>query len=183
MVELQATTRKTGKGPSRQMRMEGQVPAIVYGPGLENAAIQLDQRLIEKYTHSDHKNEVFKIKCEGSAADGKEVIFRDVTRHSVSRRFRHVDFYALDTNDKAKASVKVEFFGNPPGVKEGGAFMTHMREIEIETFRASMPKRIRVGVGHMRLGAQITVKDLVLDHNMTALGDADAVVCAIEKKG
>ena len=58
MKELNVELRtKTGKGISRQLRIAGRIPGIVYGKGFNSTAISVDQReLLKTVAGEDGQN-------------------------------------------------------------------------------------------------------------------------------
>lgn len=78
-----------GRGASRRLRREEQIPAIIIGKGEDSVSITLDEK---KFIAAALKEEFY----QGLTlnVDGKEVAVKPVAmqRHPVSSRVIHVDF-------------------------------------------------------------------------------------------
>ena len=79
-----------GKGASRRLRRNGQIPAIVYGGDQEAVAIALDQaKVFTAQQNAAFYNEPITLNIDGSAVVVKPVAMQ---RHPVSCMVVHVDF-------------------------------------------------------------------------------------------
>ena len=60
LIELKANVR-TGrkKGPSRRLRAEGRIPAVLYGPGAETIALSIDTTELDKAIKSKTGSQAF----------------------------------------------------------------------------------------------------------------------------
>src|SRR5262245_46023869 len=91
---IPAEVRKEGgKGPARQLRMKGKVPAVLYGPGGETEALALDPALLVKALSSPfRRNQLLELDIAGKK---QLAIVKDLDVHPVSRAIRHADFYRV----------------------------------------------------------------------------------------
>ncbi len=79
-----------GKGASRRLRRNGQIPAIVYGGEQEAVAIAIDQaKVFTAQQNEAFYNEPITLNINGSALTVKPVAMQ---RHPVSSMVVHVDF-------------------------------------------------------------------------------------------
>src|SRR5210317_1284084 len=85
-----------GKGASRRLRHQGQVPGIVYGAGKDPQSVTLDHNKVIQ--HIEH--EAFFSHILDLAVDGKseKVVLKDMQRHPAKRQVLHMDF--LRVSDK-----------------------------------------------------------------------------------
>lgn len=87
--KLVASVRENfGKGAARQVRRDGQTPAVVYSAGNEAKHIVVDAHevfLIVK----NNRNAVVELELDGKAVS---VAIKDVQRDAVGREIEHIDF-------------------------------------------------------------------------------------------
>src|SRR5690606_28862399 len=99
---LQAEVReKSGKGPARQLRMRGLIPAIYYGPGTEPQKLAVSPLELEKTLMGAYgRNQLIELSIGG---EKKLALVRDLAINPVSRELRHADFYAVARDRKVEA--------------------------------------------------------------------------------
>jgi large subunit ribosomal protein L25 len=177
-VAITAVRRETGgKGPARRQRMGGNVPAIVYGPGIEPFPISL----VEKDLRAAMKSSVGAGTIYNLNVEGKEnkVILREMQRDPVTCRIIHLDFHAISMTKPLKVSIPIHFIGTPMGVKtEGGIMQMTMRELEISCLPTAIPEFVEVDVTNLGIGDSIHVRDLKLE-NITVVSPGERTLVVI----
>ena len=90
-ITLDAQVRSDlGRGASRRLRRNAQIPAIIIGAGVETLSITLDEKKLILATLKDEfYNGVSTINLDGQAIQVKPVAMQ---RHPVTSRVIHVDF-------------------------------------------------------------------------------------------
>src|SRR3954467_369071 len=86
-----------GKGPARQLRMKGQIPAVLYGAGGETEVISVDPLALTKaLTTPYRRNQFIELDIGGKT---QYATVKDLDVHPVTRAIRHADFIrvSLDT--------------------------------------------------------------------------------------
>ena len=63
-LHLDASARTTGKHWSRDLRMKRQIPAVVYGPNIENQVFSISEIDAEKYSATKYENSIFVLKSD-----------------------------------------------------------------------------------------------------------------------
>src|SRR5262249_31146124 len=119
---IKASARKeVGKGSSRAVRREGNIPAVIYGGKEAPVTISLEARTFAPVARqAGFFNHLVDIE-----ADGKKirVLPRDVQFDPVSDQPVHVDFLRVSANTRIRVHVPVVFINQDksPGLKRGGA--------------------------------------------------------------
>ena len=104
----------SGKGPARRMRVAGQVPAVVYGKGLETVPLTLDLLDLRDALH--HGQNVVLELHYGSAAGKKHyAVIKEMQRSPARNAILHVDLHEIDLKTEIEAAVAVELAGHGPG--------------------------------------------------------------------
>ncbi|MGF1469435.1 MAG: 50S ribosomal protein L25 [Sandaracinaceae bacterium] len=178
---LTAEVRGTrGKGPARQLRMRGLIPAIIYGPDVESTALTIDPAAVRRLlTGAYGRNQLIEVTWAGN----KELaIVRDVEVHPVSQELLHVDLYQVAKDRAVEARVPFEVVGRAVGVQKGGVLRKLFRDLPVRAFPQNVPASIVLDVGPLDLGATITVKDLPLPEEVEVTYPPQRRVLFIESK-
>src|SRR5262245_13868078 len=152
-----------GKGFSRRLRMQGLIPASVYGEGQDPVAVAVNARELAKILRSDTgHNTIFNLAIGDGAPT--TVIIKDWYTDPVKGKLLHADLMRLSLTTATRVSVPIEVVGEPYGVKnQGGILEYELREVEIECLPADIPEHIKVDVTDLHIGQHATVADLVYD--------------------
>ncbi len=90
MITLDAVVRSDlGRGASRRLRRNAQIPAIIIAKGQDTVSITLDEKKLILACLKDEFYEGCAINLNGEAINVKPVAMQ---RHPVSDRVLHVDF-------------------------------------------------------------------------------------------
>lgn len=153
--------RKTGKGNSRALRNDRMVPAVIYGPKMENLNAVIEELFVTKHSGSKHESTIFVTKSSDSKLNGLKVMLKKVDRHPGTTRPIHVDLYALDMTATIRVNVPITFTGEPVGVKEeGGVRQITLRDIEIECNPTEIPETVEVDITHLNVGSSMHVSEM-----------------------
>ncbi len=157
------------------LRKAGMVPSVVYGAKTEPATISVSAKDFGKLFAEAGESTVIVLK--GLDKD-REVLVHDVAFDPVSGAPLHVDFYEVDQSVTLTVHIPLEFVGEAPAVKTGGAVLTKvLHEIEVECLPKNIPQHIEVSVsGLAAIDDVVHVKDLPQLPGVTYLADADDVV-------
>lgn len=172
-----------GKAASKQLRKSGFIPAVVYGLGEPPVAISISPKVAAKIIASEAgMNSVIYLQREGTDIK-RHVVIKDVQRHAVTGRLRHIDFLRVDPTHKIRVKVPVKIIGVPYGVKTQGGLLDFVhRHIEIECLPTLIPAHIDVNVEGLKIGESIRFDELTLASTLQIMGDAHEVVCAVHAK-
>ena len=179
-VELRSETRATKGKQVRQLRRQGWVPAIVYGPDLATTAIQAEERSITAAMRAAGETLLINLFI-GDMAQPYPVLAREIQRDALNDRLMHVDFYQVRLTEKVRTTPRLEFHGEPTLVKSGVAVLIHnISEIEVECLPTDLISSIRVDVsGLEKMDDTVLVRDLVVPPGLTLLVDPQAVVASL----
>ena len=172
-----------GKAASKQLRKDGFIPAVVYGLNEPPVALAISPKVVAKIIASEAgMNSVVFMQREGTDIK-RHVVIKDVQRHAVTGRLRHVDFMRVDPTHKIRVKVPVKLIGVPHGVKTQGGMLDFVhRQIEIECLPTLIPAHIDVNVENLKVGDSVRFDQLGLASTLTIVGDVHEVVCAVHAK-
>src|SRR6266566_4253799 len=178
VVSLPASPRvTTGKGPARQARFRGQVPAVLYGRGRPTQALAVESQALEKALAGiEPESTIIEL-----AVDGKktQALIREIQRHPLRPDIIHVDFYEIHAEEKVRLKVPVHLVGNPDGVRNAGGVLDQVtREVEIEVLPEHIPDRVELDVTALKIGDSLHVRDLSIP-SATILTHADLTIATV----
>lgn len=177
-VVLKATKRDVVGKQVKAMRREGMLPAVIYGRHLEPLSISLEA----------HSAGLALAKVTASSlvmieVDGKEypALVRERQRDYIKGNLTHVDFLAVDLNEKLRTSVGLAFVGVSPAVKDYNGVLVHnLERLEVECLPGDLPERITVDIAMLKqIGDIIRVRDLNISDKVRILADEDEPVAVV----
>ena len=177
-VSLAAVRRDTtGKGPARQMRMKGHVPAVVYGRGRDTESLSVSVAEIDKLlaTHATGST-IIDLDVDGSPV---KVLIRQLQRHPVERHIMHLDFYEIHEGETVTVTVPIHVVGSPDGVRNAGGTLDQvLREVQIAVLPRNIPEWVELDVDALTIGQSLHVSDLVIE-NAKILTDTGMTICVV----
>jgi large subunit ribosomal protein L25 len=157
-IEGQLRT-ELGKGATRQLRSQGNVPGVIYGGAKEinfTAPAIAFKPLV--YTPDFQFAEV---KLNG---DVYRCIMKDLQFDKVNDQLIHVDLLELVEDKKVIASIPLKFVGAPVGVKEGGKLHIKMKALKVKTYPKYLREHIEVNIDNLELNGNIRVEDVKVEN-------------------
>jgi large subunit ribosomal protein L25 len=180
-IDLMVQKREiSGKGPARQLRMIGRIPAVLYGAG-KSTRVTLNPVDVHKIVHSKTgENTMLNMKFEGET--GKQdrlAIFKDFQKDPITDKILHVDLFEISIDKPIRVRVPLEMVGSPIGVKEGGILQHLIREVEIEGLPLAIPDHIPFDVSSLPIGGAFHVDEIPLVEGITMLSEGRQVVVSV----
>ncbi|HBB65733.1 MAG: hypothetical protein A2X28_05925 [Elusimicrobia bacterium GWA2_56_46] len=163
------------RGVLSKFRLEGIIPAVVYGLKKPPEQIAVPEKeMLSLLKHG--ANAVLKLQYTGKEDN---VIIKEVQRHVVSDKVIHVDFHRISLTEKITVKVHVKIVGEAFGVKTEGGLLEHaMRDFTVLCLPTDIPKEIEVGIADLKLGEAIRVKDIKHD-KVEILDDPNHIIVSI----
>ncbi len=181
-VSSVVATPRTGtfnKGFARRVRMQGLIPAVVYGAGKESVAVTVDPKVITKilYSESGH-NTIFDLAIEGAPASKGMIV--EWQNEPIKGHLLHIDIKRIAMDKTMRVSVPVQLIGTPVGVKTGGGILGQvLHEVEIECLPGDIPSHIDVDVSALEINGAIHISDLPHSGQITFLGGEHDLVAHV----
>ena len=177
---LKAEVRKIEGRKVKNLRLQGVLPANVYGKKVKSVAVQVSLKDFEKVYSEVGETGLVDLEV------GKEVrpvLVHNVQVNPVTDKPVHVDFLQVDLNEKVEAEVPVEISGESPAEKQAlGTVVQYINEIQVEALPRDLPENFVIDVsGLTEVDQAIFVKDIKADRSKVELkGDAEAIVVKVE---
>jgi large subunit ribosomal protein L25 len=175
-ITLKATTgRELGSGPSKRLRANGEIPAVVYGLGKDPVAVAVAWRpLREALTTEAGLNALIDLDIDGDVA---LAMVKELQRHPIRGDVLHIDFLRVSADAAISVDVPVVLEGEADVLLgEGGAVDQVLHALTISAKPADIPNEIAVDITDLVIGATIRVGDLTLPKGVTTDVDAEEAV-------
>lgn len=151
-----------GKGPSRRMRVQGQIPAVLYGQNEEPIPIWIREPDLRTLLVSQWETAIVDLKIGGKVKKECNAIIKDIQQHPASGKVLHVDFQYIRKGEKIRLDVPITLVGIPRGVKEMGGILEHgLREAAVRCMPRHIPDAIEIDVAELGIQDSIHVKAIV----------------------
>ena len=178
-VTLTAEPRNIGgTRPSRRLRREGRIPAVVYGRGGEPTPVTVGYRDLRAALTTDAGlNAILNLRVGG---DTVLAIVKDIQRHPVRNEVAHVDFIRISRDVAVTVEVPVVLDGEATQVlAHDGTVEQVLHTLTISAKPGSIPNEITIDISGLDVGESIRVGDLKLPEGAsTDLDPEEAVVIA-----
>ncbi|MCL5733660.1 MAG: 50S ribosomal protein L25 [Patescibacteria group bacterium] len=177
-MDLKADIRnKLGKSV-KGIRKEGQIPAELYGKGVENVHLSVSAKDFKKVFKEAGENAVVNILI----GDAKHsALIQDVSRDSITGDPVNIDFYQVRMDEKVKVRIPLEFIGEAPAVKEqGGLLNKTMLDVEVEALPSDLPHSFKVSLDALKdINSSIYIKDLDIPKGVKIMIEPTTVVATV----
>lgn len=175
-LTIEVTKRElTGKNANRRLRASGQIPAVVYGGGLDPLAVSVPSRKIEElFRKGTGENAVFQLQLGDKS---RHAMIRELVHDATSRKIEHIDFQRVMMDQKVRVLVSLHLTHEAEGAKAHGGLVDFvMREVHIEALPSQIPSHIDVDVSGVKLGEHVEAKDLDMPEGVTLAEDGHRVI-------
>lgn len=169
---LESTLRiKNGSNDSKQIRLEGFVPAVIYGLNKESISVTISEKHMDKLLKNEFgENVIIDLSVQNDNETSSErVKTYNIQRNAISGRIESVDFIRVDDSNLVKSIVPLRIVGNCAALKMGGAMVRKIREVTISSLASVIPQAIDVDITDVKIGEFVRVKDIPASEDYTVL--------------
>lgn len=174
---LHAKERKDFKTSDlRKLRLEGQIPAIVYGSKVESKPVYVSSNDFVRTIKEVGRNGIISLDVDGKRHD---VVLSDFQETALKREIIHVDFLEVDKSSRINADVRIALVGEAAGVKDGGVLQQSLHEVSITASPSVIPPELEVDISNLQVGETITIADLNSNKDLKINHEDDEVIASI----
>jgi large subunit ribosomal protein L25 len=180
--ELQSNVRSdAGKGVARKLRVEGRLPAVLYGRREAPMGLSLSEVDVRNILRKHPDSAIVDLTVAGPGGATLNAIIRDVQRHPASGRILHVDLQRISLDEQVRVEVHVEVRGTPAGVKEQSGVLEHgTRTVNVMTLPTDIPDSIVVDVSALRIHDSARIRDVMAAYpKIVFLDDPDTTLATV----
>ena len=164
-IILNADSReRTGSNKARVIRkVDGMVPAIIYGDEKDSLNIKLRLNELTKAS----QNELFytQVLIIKNGDLEEKVVLKELQKDPAKGKFLHADFLRVSRKTQLKVIIPINFINEDEcaGVKNDGGVLTKaIREVEVMCLAGNIPESIDVDVENIELGQSIRLTEISL---------------------
>ncbi|MDB9937160.1 50S ribosomal protein L25/general stress protein Ctc [Candidatus Pelagibacter sp.] len=168
MNSLEANTRYTkSKGDVRSLRLNGNVPAIIYGGSEQNEKVSVSKKILKSLLSKEgFLSSIITLNIEGK---NQNVLPREITYNVISDEPTHIDFLRVVPGVKIRIEVPVQFINHEtsPGLKRGGVLNIVRRKVELKCPSEKIPETIVIDLDGIEIGESFKISSVKLEDGVT----------------
>ena len=173
------TGRTTGSAASRRLRAKDQIPAVLYGHGMDSLSIAVDRReLRHALTGPAGLNALIHLDVDGTT---HPTIVKSFQRDPVKRNVAHLDFVVVSLDEVIEISVAFHVEGEAKAVlTEGGLVDPAVDTITVRTTPRNVPGAFTYDISEMQIGDVVRAGELTMPEGVELVDDPEmAIVTAL----
>lgn len=146
----------------RQLRRDGIVPGVVYGPGMEPISVQADIVTMTKIYAAAGQHTPIHLTI---GSKKKIAMIKSVETDNVKRRINHISFHAVRQNQPIEALVPIRLVGEgeSEAEKAGLIVLQTLDELEVKALPMDLPEALEVSIVDLKeAGDRVLVSDIKL---------------------
>jgi large subunit ribosomal protein L25 len=168
------TGRPIGSRSSRRLRLQGKVPAVVYGADTEPTAIAVEWSALRSALVTEAgMNALITLDVDG---DERLTIVKDMQRHPVRRDVTHVDFIVIDRNKAIDVDVPIVLEDTEGDHLAGLVVDQQLFSLPISAKPGTIPNELVVSAANLTLDEPIRVGDITLPEGVELNIDPDEAI-------
>ena len=181
MINIKANKReKSSTGYTNKLRLDGFIPAILYGGKIANEKISIAKKDLKNFIQNESfLSTVFEIDLNGKK---EKVLPREVAYHVTTNEPIHLDLMRIVSGTKIVIEIPVKFINNndSPGLKRGGVLNIVRRKVELRCPADNIPEDITIDLAGTDIGTSIKISSVKLTENVTpVITDRDFVIATV----
>ncbi len=160
--------RPTGSAPSRRLRQQGKVPAVVYGLGHDAVSVTVDHRELRGALSTEAGLNVV-LNLEFSEQRHLALV-KELQRHPLRGDVTHVDFVRVDPDSDVAVDVPIRLTGEATSVLDmNGIVDQSLAALRVLAKPRSIPNSLVIDITDLAVGAALTVSSIELPPGVVSL--------------
>lgn len=167
----------TGK-KVKTLRKNWQVPGVIYGKHLDSGiTVSVDKVQLVKVYHKAGRSTPIELK--GGDID-QLVLFHDLHLNPITDHVMHVDFLAVNKDEKVEAEVPLILVGESPVETDNlGRVQLLKNTVQVEALPLELPHDIKIDISQLKeVGDILFIKDIHLDGKVEILDDEELAIAS-----
>ncbi len=155
----------------QKIRLQGKIPAIVYGHKKQPIAISLDQHNFVEGLHHGYRLMNVQI-----GKKKEKMIVKELQYDYSGKNIIHADLMRVDVTELVKVNVPIELKGTAKGTHESGIVEEHTDHLEIECKVTEIPESIVVSIKNVNVGDALHAGDIELPDGAKLLSPPETLM-------
>ncbi|ANZ95093.1 MULTISPECIES: 50S ribosomal protein L25/general stress protein Ctc [Brochothrix] len=175
-IELKTRPRSLeNHSEAKSIRRAGAVPAVVYGYGIKNTNVAVDEIDLIKALRENGRNAVLTLELGGKKTN---VILHQYQKHPLNGELVHADFLAVNMKEELETEVAIRLVGEPKD--KAGVLEQVLYNVLVSATPSNVPESLEIDISKLTIGDVITVADLTTAKEYAILADAEDVVAILQ---
>lgn len=171
-LTLKSTVRtEFGKGASRRIRANNQIPAVIYGHGAEPQHVVLPGHATMMALKNP--NALLTIDIDGET---QMAVAKDVQRHAIKPVIVHVDLLTVKKGEKIVVDVTVQIEGESV---PGTIHVVEQNSIEVLAEATNLPEYVTLSIEGMDDGDKVLAGEIELPEGAELAGDPEHLIVSV----
>ncbi len=173
------------KRQTKQIRREGNIPAVFYSPGQPAQSIEVDGAQFRAALRSIKTGRLgtvtFTVDLEGKKT---KAIVKDIQYDVTTYNVIHLDLVELQDKTPVRVNVPIECVGVEEcvGIKLGGAMRQIIRSIRVECLPEDIPHGFELDVKNLSMKQSKRISEIAMPKGVRPLTTSDEVVVVVAKR-
>jgi len=167
-----------GKNASRRIRVQGRIPAVLYGEGTENIPLVLDKKDIFQIMRTESReNTIFRLAV---GSDERDAMIKALQVDPTTDELIHADLIQIAMDKLIRVSVPIVPVGEAIGVKSEGGFVDIVtRQVEIECLPKNIPEHIEIDIAGLHINQSFKAENMAPPAGVRVLSEPGTVLVLI----
>jgi len=162
----------------KQLRRNGQIPAVVHERGKDSVHITVDSADFKKVFASAGRHHAIKLNIGGKKYT---TIIKEVVNQPASAKFYHAVFQAIKEDEAVTAEIPLKITGEIPAERAGLLVLKNVESVEVEALPADLIDVVEVdGTKLVEVGDKLHISDITVPSSITIKAEPEKVVAAVE---
>jgi len=160
-VTLAVALREAHGKKVKQLRNNGLIPGVVYGPGIKPMSVQMPEGELRKVVKEAGKHTPVNL----TGSKKHIAMIKDVDIDPVKGSIRHVSFHAVKADELVTTDVAIHLTGEgeSEAEKAGLIILQSLDRIEIKALLMDLPEALEVSIAQLKEeGERVTVAEIKL---------------------
>lgn len=167
MNTIDASLRNTKtSGEVNKLRLEGNVPGIVYGGKSETQKISISKKLLKNLIEKENfLSSILNLKINGK---DENVLPKEISYDILTDDPIHIDFLRIVKGSSVIIEIPVNFINTEksPGLKRGGVLNIVRRKVELKCPSENIPNELVVDLDGVDIGHSFKISSIKLPENV-----------------
>jgi large subunit ribosomal protein L25 len=162
----------------RQLRNDGQTPAVIHERGKDSLHVAVDEREFKKVFSAAGKHHAIKVDVEGKKYT---TLLKDVVFAPARSDILHVVFQAIKEDEKVTAEIPLKLSGEIPAERASLLVLKNLEHIVVEALPKDLIDSIEVDATSLKdVGDRLHVSDIKLPATITLKTDPEQTIALVE---
>ncbi len=164
---------------AKHLHERGEIPAVVYGHGIESRAVRMARSDFLKIYRTAGTSSLIDLTVD--SASSVKALIQEVQVNPISMEPYHVDFRQVRMDEALVVDVPLAFVGEAPAVKELAGTLVHpIPSVKVSCLPADLPHEIAVDLAALKtFDDAITVGTLLLPKGVKVLDDPNVTIAVV----